>query len=1140
MRAAWAEFMIDGILFPPRCRTDLMPRESSCSPARLAMSRTFHVSLFGLLLVGLSAHLALAVAPEEAKKDGSAAATQAMATFRMPKGLTAQLFAAEPQIGNPVAISVDEQGRIFVAEEYRFNRGTEENRTRPFLLEDDLQLQTVEDRLAMYQKFAGKFEGGMDWFTKAADQVRLLEDRDGDGRADVDKIFAGGFNGPLDGLAAGVMATSGDVYFTCIPNLWLLRDTDGDGEADVRKVIHTGFGVNAAFLGHDLHGLCWGPDGRLYFSIGDRGFHVTTKEGKLLHGPRTGAVFRCEPDGANLEVVHRGLRNPQELAFDNYGNLFADDNNCDKGDRARLVYIVEGGDSGWNMSNQTLAAPYLTGPWHAEKIWHLPDKQQPAWIVPTAGHLGAGPSGFAHYPGLGLPERYADHFFMCNYTGQNGGVEAFAVEPVGAGYTIVDYHDFMKPLASTDIEFGYDGKIHVSTLPTLDWTGAASTGRLYTVHDAERIKDERIQQVARLMREGIEKRSVEELAALLDHPDQRVRQRAQFALAARGIGSIKVFSKLTAAADKPVARRHAIWGLWQIGRKHVEALPPVAALLGDPDAEIRAQAAKVIGDCRWPGSNDQLMTLVSDPNPRVRFFATIALGRLKHRPAIEPIFTMLRDNKNEDAYLRHAGFLALAEFGDADAVLAKSKDPDMAVRLAVVLVLRRLMDARIVRFLDDADMNVVTEAARAINDLAMDEAQPALAAHLSRGSNAPEHEPFVRRAINAQFRQGKAENAQALASLVADVRQSLPMRSEALAALSDWTKPSPRDRVTGFWRPLEPRSPELIRGVLEHSVAQMLSRTSGDLQSAAIKLIIKLDIKTDDDTFFVWTQDRERSTNTRIEALRLLAARKYGKLADAVNTSLADNSPLLRAEARQVLASYDSDQAMLLIDTVLADSSSPVVERQRGLETLAGMKDAGSILTKWGERLLFGSVPDELQLDVWEALAERPEKNLLDMVTKFKATMLKLPERQAKFSVSLVGGDAERGKVIFTGHSTAQCVRCHKVRGEGGAAGPDLSEVAKRGQRDYLLQSMIDPNAKIAQGYASVTLVLDTGKLVAGVLKNETAHAVTIETPDGKQVVVPTAEIDERTMPTSSMPNMERALTPREVRDLVEYLSTLK
>src|SRR6185295_145411 len=113
-----------------------------------------------------------------------------------------QVWAAEPMLASPVAICLDEKNRVFVAEEYRFNRGTEENRSRPFLLEDDLQIQTLDERLKMFQKWSSKFEGGMDWFRKHSDQVRLLADREGRGRATHSTVFADGFNDVLDGLAA--------------------------------------------------------------------------------------------------------------------------------------------------------------------------------------------------------------------------------------------------------------------------------------------------------------------------------------------------------------------------------------------------------------------------------------------------------------------------------------------------------------------------------------------------------------------------------------------------------------------------------------------------------------------------------------------------------------------------------------------------------------------------------------------------------------------------------------------------------------------------------------------------------------------------------------------------------------------------
>jgi quinoprotein glucose dehydrogenase len=112
----------------------------------------------------------------------------------------------------------------------------------------------------------------------------------------------------------------------------------------------------------------------------------------------------------------RGLRNPQELAFDQYGNLFADDNNCDKGDHGRLVYVVEDGDCGWNMAYQSIPSPYTAGPWFAERLWHLPHAGQPAWIVPPVGKIGTGPAGFLFTSGTTLPDRYKNSFIMCNYS----------------------------------------------------------------------------------------------------------------------------------------------------------------------------------------------------------------------------------------------------------------------------------------------------------------------------------------------------------------------------------------------------------------------------------------------------------------------------------------------------------------------------------------------------------------------------------------------------------------------------------------------------------------------------------------------------------------------------------------------------
>ena len=334
-----------------------------------------------------------------------AAAVEAM------DGIVVETWATDPMLIDPVAFCLDARGRVYVAETERQERGVEDSRTQAYWNLDDISLQSNADRLAMYRKWVDKFEGGMEHFTRYEDRIRLLEDTDGDGRADASIIFSDGYNGVLDGTGSGLLVNGPDVYYTNIPHLWRLQDTDGDDVADVRESMFDGFGVRIALRGHDMHGLTWGPDGRLYWSIGDRGYNVHTPEGNHLFDPTSGAVFRCDPDGSNLEVFHTGLRNPQEIAFDDYGTLFTGDNNSDGGDRARLVHVAEGGQTGWRMEYQSLTEPNLRGPWNREGIWHERHEDQPAWIIPPIAHIASGPSGFVHYPGTGLDERYEDHFF---------------------------------------------------------------------------------------------------------------------------------------------------------------------------------------------------------------------------------------------------------------------------------------------------------------------------------------------------------------------------------------------------------------------------------------------------------------------------------------------------------------------------------------------------------------------------------------------------------------------------------------------------------------------------------------------------------------------------------------------------------
>lgn len=1111
--------------------------------------------------------LSAAVMSQEVLPDGTKAAELAIAGFRIPSGMKMEVFAAEPQVASPVAICIDEKGRVYVAEEYRFNRGTPENRTQDFFLEDDLQIDSLDGRLALYKKFEDRFEGGMDWFTKVSDQVRILDDRNGDGRADYSKIFAGGFNEPLDGLAAGLIARDGNVYLTNIPHLWLLRDTDSDGVADVRKSLHRGFGVNCGFLGHDLHGLVWGPDGRLYFSVGDRGFNLKTPEGRHLYGPRRGAVFRCEADGSDLQVVHVGLRNPQELAFDEFGNLFAADNNCDKGDLSRLVYVVEGGDSGWNMAYQTIPEPYQTGPWRAEKMWHANAPDQPAWLIPPVGALGAGPSGFTYYPGTGLSDRYRGHFFLCNYTG-NGGIESFAVEPNGAAFKIVDEHDFLKPIKATDVDFGYDGKMYVADFVNLDWSGKSLGGRIYTLFDPARVGSDEVADVRTRFAKGFKDLSDNELLSGLQHPDMRVRQRCQFELANRDSDNAITAAMLATVATRNAdeidrlaqfGRLHAIWAIGQRLRrgKSKQILPLLRDLLiNDQDLEVQSQVAKVLGEVHDQSATPLLIRLLKHDSARLRFFAAEALGRIGDPDAVNPLFEMLQRNADSDLYVRHAGVVALASVADVPALLSRVNSKSDAVRLAALLALRRTAPQHLTQFLLDPYLRIVTEAARGISDLHIDDQMPALARLAARvkGSNEPLPDALIRRVINANFRLGAASNARAVVELAINRKLNAAMRVEAVSCLADWNSPGMRDRVTGYWRPVDPRPADDIQKVIERSAAALLSSADGAMLPSVLALVGKYDIRVNNEDLADWAVDEARSTETRVAVLQLLATRKVQQTLMLIQKFLESKHPELRISARQMLAKSNPAAAVASVGQSTRAAGSTIAELQAGVKLLSEVArpDADALIAAALQDLITRPNPSsptwrhisEIELDVVEAATRRNSGNIAERLAVYQSggKNSSISDPLAGFRPSLLGGNADTGQSIFSGHRKAQCLRCHKVDGVGGDAGPDLSKVAERskGNREFLLESLIKPHAKLAKGYGTVTVVLEDGKVINGTVASESDTTLVLRTSAGKLREILVSEIEQRVKPQSPMPPVGDVLTLRELRDLGEYLNTLR
>lgn len=1121
---------------------------------------------------------------EQAKRDKDNAA--AVAQVQAAKGLKIDVWAAGPLMMNPVAFAFDEKGRCYVAETTRFEHGVPDTRGHMQWLDEDLANRTIDDLLAMYKKH--KYLG----FEKYNDQLRVVWDSEGKGKADKSEVFSGGYNRPQDGLAAGVLARKGSVYFTCIPDLYLLKDTNGDNKADAKESLFTGFGPTVQFLGHDLHGLRMGPDGKLYFSIGDRGFVVKTKEGQTLSYPNQGAVLRCDPDGKNLEVVHAGLRNPQEIAFDDFGNLFTYDNNCDSGDRARWVHIVEGGDSGWRGGFQygtgyhTPAVPQGNrGAWNTEKIWHTQHEGQPAWIVPPLAHFGNGPAGITHYPGIGLNDKYKDHFFACDFTSNAGSsaIWALAVKPKGASFEVSKPEKFLGGLVPTDCEFGPDGAFYWS-----DWVGGwapQNRGRIFRATDTEAMKNPQVAEAQKLIAGDWSKKSVAELAKLLEFPHQLVRQEAQYELASRKPeDALKAFEGVLKESKNQLARLHAVWGLGQLARTRSDAQDALFASLSDKDEEVRRSASESLGKTvhhanpRVDGASAvnvqaELLKLMADASDRVKATAAVAYGAIGlplvavtpvgELGTYSPLFDLLRANADKDPYLRNAAVVGLTKLARNPADLvnvwkqavqqSREKYDVPAVRLGVVLALRKAKSERLAEFVGDSDARVATEAARAIHDERI--GSGAELAKLAEKPQQPDAISF--RALAANFLLGTPEAAARVAAFAARGSEADYVRAFALKLLGDWAKPPRRDPVTGLIHDLPARDAKVPTDALLDAGAGIF-RGSDAVRQAASQTVVKLNVKQFGPAMAAVVKDATAPPALRADALLAIAELKDAGTKDLAAFALASDQPKLRAAARAVQAKLDPAAVLKGLSALLDDEKISTEEKQGAFAILARSKasdDADKLLAWWLDRASENKVPPALLLDVLEAAETRastPKLKLSESLKKkvdavraaqIKAANAPNGDKLATHFDALEGGDADRGRDIFLNNSAVYCQRCHKLDGQGGDVGPLMNGLAadKEKNRRYMLEAIVMPNAKIAKGYETVILTLADDRVVSGIIKSDDKRTVKLVTAEAKELTIPADDIVARRTGPSAMPDdLHKKLSRRELRDVVEFLSGLK
>ena len=629
-------------------------------------------------------------------------------------GLEVSLFASEPFITNPAAIDVDTHGRVWVAE--------------------------IE-----WYRAAAKEPG--------ADKIKVLEDTDGDGRADRATIFAEDLFCPMSVCVAGTK-----VYVATSPDLWVYEDADGDLKADGPPVK-----LLSGFKGHNhdhgAHSLVLGPDHKWWMSHGDAGFDVTgTDGGKIEY--QWGACMRGELDGSRLELVAKNFRNPYEVCVSSFGEAYLSDNDNDGNFSARICWLLEGGNYGW-FGHPPIKVPPSTP---LAEHWHFRG-HVPGYVPATLVTGFGSPCGMCFYEG----DAFGPHYKNAPLHTDAGPreVRLYRHDKAGAGMratseVILSSRDdkYFRP---DDICAAPDGSLYVS-----DWYDGGVGGHAYNNPNQGRIFVLRPKgkTLARFGKPGPYS-TIEDATEGLQNPNLATQYLARERLLAAGQASVPALTKLLAAED-PNYRARALWVLDRIGG---EARQAVVEQLGSPSGRAGACRADFAAARRRLSA--QILALVDDPEIEVRREVLLALGAWRGEQIDAALLRLAKSYDGTDRYLLEAINIAAA---------------DRQKQLAAALDRAGLVS------LDNVDL---------IQALDADAAARFVIAALAGGDldSAARSRLFVRLGTTKSL-----EAADAVLSAALDRSAPTELREEALATVSR--------NLAGDWKDLAEK-PELLSGIAQ-------------------------------------------------------------------------------------------------------------------------------------------------------------------------------------------------------------------------------------------------------------------------------------------------------------------------------------
>ena len=962
-------------------------------------------------------------------------------SFVVPPGFQVRLFASEPEVVNPVAMSFDERGRLWVLELYEYPLGTKPGE-------------------------------------QGRDRIKILEDTDGDGRADKVTVFADGMT-----LATALLVGNGGVYVGEAPHLWFLRDTDGDDVADEKTEVLTGFGLEDR---HELlNGFTWGPDGQLYMT---HGVFTATKAKDPANPNATpvvvsAGVARLDTKTRKFEVFAEGTSNPWGVDFDAKGNAFVSACVID-----HLFHLTPGG----LYSRQAGQAPF---PYAYGELKSIVDHK----------HHMAAYAGIDIYQGDQWPKEWLGAALHGNI--HQNALNIDRLTPSGSTFKASKWNDAGDFMTTKDGWFmpvstqtGPDGAVWV-----MDWydrypcyqnanadpSGVdRERGRIWRVvwtgDDAAKPVPSR---PSRDM--DLSKLSSDELVKLLAHPNVWQRRMAQRVLTGRGntafgpreLHVTTPLHRLLKDGSTFDSRLAALWTLHSTGLLDDGWLETAAE---DKEPAVRAWVARLIGERGFllKDSSDLLHKLSKDPDLTVRLAVAVAA-----RQFVSGSLTVDTAPKIPISEVVTGGVLS-GLFLDA-ATLGTDPTFDFLFWMAVEPIIAFDPVHAIGFYKEDGAKKSLPFSADILRKI-------------MRRTCDLRDEVMLTRAV-LEF--GKIP-ADAKATIVAGLQGLLEgQRGKALTPDAD--------AVAVVSRLSQAADGDIAK------IAQQIGSLWGD--ATAIKASLAR------------VTDASASEADRIAAIRTARRLKNDDTREALLTVfLGAASDKLKVEAVRGLADVGADDtARQLLEQWPALSPtlrSAVAElcTTRGNWKWPFYRAVESGTVKRGD----------LPPTVIRALATSQNVNERDKAVQIfgkvqASSAEKLKVIAAKRKI-VVAGPVD----IAAGHEVAKktCFICHKLHGEGADIGPDLTGVG-RSSLDALLHNVINPNEIIGQGYEQVEVETKDDQTLSGRMTENTATHVKLVMAGPSEAIIDKSNMKSlRVTENSAMPEGLEQMPEADFRNLIWYI----